>query len=80
MKIYDYKGKSNIAGPRIHKARKDVHLSQEMLAAKMQLENVEMTQKIISRIEKQERFIADFELKCFAKVLNVPIEWLLEEN
>lgn len=77
MKIYDYNGKSNVIGPRIQEARKQLHYSQEVLAIKMQLENIEMTQKIISRIEKQERFVADFELIFFAKVLNVSISWLL---
>lgn len=80
MKIYNYKGKANLVGPQIHKGRKDKHLSQDNLAAKMQLENIEISQKVISRIEKQERFVADYELIAFAKVLNVDISWLLEEE
>jgi hypothetical protein len=43
----------------------------------MQLDNIEVTQKIISRIERQERFVTDYELLYFAKVLNVTVEWLL---
>ena len=77
MKIYNYEGKANVVGPRICEARKQRHLSQDMLAAKMQLENIEISQKVISRIEKQERFVADYELLAFAKVLNVDINWLL---
>ena len=32
-----------------------------------------------NRIEIGTRFVADYELKVFAKVLNVAIDWLLEE-
>ena len=34
----------------------------------------------ISRIEIGTRFVADYEVKVLAKVLNVPLEWLLEED
>lgn len=73
MKIYDYNGTANIVGPMIREARTRQHLTQDELAIKMQLENIEMSQKAISRIEKQERFVADFELKVFCKVLKLDI-------
>lgn len=77
MKIYDYDGKANIVGPMIREARIRQHLTQDELAIKMQLENIEISQKGISRIEKQERFVADFELKTFCKVLKLDIGELL---
>ena len=77
MKIYDYNGKANIIGQRLKQARKQLNLTQDMLASKMQLENVDVSQKVISRIEKQERFVSDYELLTFAKILNVDINWLL---
>ena len=52
-------------------------MSQDILAAKMQLENIELSQKGISRIESQERFVTDYELYTFSKVLNVDIYSLL---
>ena len=58
--------------------RKKQKLSQEELAAKMQLNNIEISQKVISRIEKQERFVTDYELLTFSRVLNVDIFDLLE--
>lgn len=79
MKIYDYNGKANIIGPRLKQARRNMHYSQDTLAIKMQLENIEISQKVISRIEKQERFVTDYELLAFSKVLNVSVYWLLEE-
>ena len=77
MKIYNYDGKANIIGPQLKSARKNKRLSQEELAIKMQLENIEISQKVISRIEKQERFVTDYELMAFARVLNVNVYWLL---
>lgn len=78
MKIYNYDGKANIVGKKILKFRKEQNLSQEELAAKMQLNNIEISQKVISRIEKQERFVTDYELLIFARVLGVDIYELLE--
>lgn len=37
MKIYDYSGRANISGDRIHQARTAQRLSQDVLAAKMQV-------------------------------------------
>lgn len=80
MKIYDYDGKANIVGRQIHKLRKQKKLSQEELAAQLQINNIELSQKSISRIEKQERFVTDYELLVISKVLGVSIYDLFEEN
>lgn len=77
MKIYNYDGNANIIGPNIRKNRIKFHLSQEALAAKMQLKNIEISQKVISRIEKQDRFVTDYELLAFSEVLKVDIYELL---
>ena len=77
MNIYGYQGKSNISGERIRKARKKKKLSQADLAAKMQLEGIQMAQDSISRIEIGTRFIPDYELPLYAKILDVSVEWLL---
>ena len=76
MRIYNYNGKSNISGPRIKTARRELGYSQYDLAVKLQLENVMLTQKCISRIETQERFVADYELIAFPKVLKKSIPWV----
>ena len=77
MKIYDYNGKANVIGPLIKEARIRQNLTQEELAIRMQLKCIEMSQKTISRIEKQERFVTDFELLIFLKVLNLDINQLI---
>ena len=49
----------------------------EDLAAKIQIEGVIMERDSISRIEIGTRFVSDFELMIFAKVLGVSVNWLL---
>ena len=73
MKIYKPDGKCNISGCNVRNAREKAGLSQEELAAKMQLNSIELSQKAISRIEKQERFVTDYELLVFASVFGVEI-------
>ena len=46
----------------------------------MQLEGIHMSKNILSRIENNQRYITDIELKAFAKVLDVTISWLLYET
>lgn len=78
MKIYDYEGKKNIAGERIHQKRTAMRLSQADLAAQMQLRGVAVEREAISKMETGDRFITDYELMVFAKVFNVTMEWLVE--
>ena len=76
MKIYDYNGKKNLCGNRIREARLRQRLSQYDLAARLQTQGILIEQDSISRIEIGTRFVADYEVKVLAKVLNVPLEWL----
>lgn len=77
MKIYDYGGKKNICGDHIREARVVQRMPQSELAAKMQIAGIAIERDSISRIENGTRFVADYELKIFAEVLNVDIVWLL---
>lgn len=79
MKIYRYDGKCNISGRAIRQAREGMKLSQEQLAARMQVEGVPLTQKAISRIESGDRVVADYELMIFSRVIKRPVEELLSE-
>lgn len=78
MKIYRYNGRCNLSGRAIRDARVEMGLSQEQLAARMQVEGIPLTQKAISRIESGERVVADYELKVFAAVLGLSVLELLE--
>lgn len=77
MKIYSYQGRANIIGERLRTARERKELSQDAVAARMQVEGVSLSQKAISRIEKGERFVADYELLIFSQILSVNTNWLL---
>lgn len=77
MKIYDYHGKKNVCGERIREARQKRRLTQEALAAKIQIAGVIMERDSISRIEIGTRFVTDYELMIFATMLDVSVEWLL---
>lgn len=51
--------------------RKKLGISQEQLAAKMQLMNVNINQQMISAIERNKRFVTDYELACFCRIFGV---------
>ena len=69
MKIYDFNGKKNICGERVHLARRRLKLSQSDLAAQMQVAGI--------LIEIGTRFVPDYELPVFASLLHVSVPWLL---
>ena len=81
--IKPVKKKKNIIGTRIRKARKDAKptVTQSDLVARLQLDGIkDIDQPIISRIEKGERLVTDYELKAIAKVLKVSVGWLVREK
>ena len=80
MKIYSYKGKKNLCGERIREARLKRRITQEDLAAKLQIEGITMERDSISRIEIGTRFVADYELVVLSKILGVSLDWLTEEE
>lgn len=77
MKIYYYNGKKNICGERLHEARCAKRLTQSDLAAKLQIAGIIIERDSISRIEIGTRFVADYELRELANILNVSVMWLL---
>jgi transcriptional regulator with XRE-family HTH domain len=81
--IKPMKKKKNIIGNRIRKARQDAKppLTQSDLVARLQLEGLrDIDQPIVSRIEKGERLVTDYEIKAIAKALKVSVGWLLNEK
>ena len=78
MKIYDYNGKKNICGNRVHEARCKLRMTQADLAAKLQIAGIIIERDSISRIEIGTRFVADYELREIAKILKVDISWLID--
>ena len=77
MKIYNYNGKKNICGDRVHEARCKLRLTQSDLAARLQINGIIMERDSVSRIEIGTRFVADYELRELSKILGVTVNWLL---
>ena len=77
MKIYDFNGKKNICGDRIHEARCKLRLTQSELAAQLQIKGINIERDSVSRIEIGTRFVADYELKILSEILKVSVNWLL---
>lgn len=78
MKLYKCAtGKCNVSGAKIRNLREAAGLSQEQLAAKLQLAGLNLNQKAVSRIETGDRVVPDFELLHFSEVLCVPVDVLL---
>lgn len=57
MKIYKPSGRCNASGEQVRSCREAAGLSQEQLAAKLQLAGLNLGQKAISRIETGERIV-----------------------
>lgn len=81
MKLFKCQsGKCNIAGRKIRELREASEMSQEELAAKIQLLGHSISQKAISRIETGDRVIPDYELPYFSEIFNISIDDLLENK
>lgn len=80
MKIYKPSGRCNASGEQVRSCREAAGLSQEQLAAKLQLAGLNLGQKAISRIETGERIVADFELEYLADALGVTVNYLLKRT
>lgn len=77
MKLLATDGKCNTCGERVRMAREKAAISQEALAARIQLMGHSITQKAISRIETGMRVVPDYEIPMLANALDVDPLWLL---
>lgn len=77
MKIYGYNNRCNLCGAQVRKRREQLGLTQEQLAARMQVKGVQINQKAVSRIETGDRVVTDYELAALAQILTVSLESLL---
>lgn len=77
MRLLTLEGRYNICGDRVREAREKAGLSQDQLAAKIQLNGHALTQKAISRVETGMRIVPDYEIPLFAEALRVNPLWLL---
>lgn len=74
-----YNGNKNIISKRLIEARTKSRLSQTQLAAQLQVFNVNIDQQSISKIEKNQRQVTDYEIMCLCKCLKVEPAWLMQD-
>lgn len=72
MKIsYNSEPRKSLIGEQICRLRKERHLSQRSLAAKLQVLGYSFSELTILRIEKGQRLVTDIELKILCNYFNV---------
>lgn len=71
-------GLNNICGKNIAGLRKDLNISQRILADRLQLSGFDVDKNAIQRIECGKRFVTDIELLAFAKIFNITVDELLK--
>lgn len=79
MKKILFDGNKNVIWEKLRLYREKAGLSQTQLAARMQTLGVNIDQQMISRIEKNERFVTDYELACFCRVFDISLSDMLSE-
>ena len=80
MRLYTLDGRFNLCGERVRQARIKAGMSQDTLAAKLQLAGLQIGQMAVSRIETGKRVVPDFELPVIAGVLGLCARRLLPKK
>ena len=79
MQRTTFDNNSNMISAKLRQLRNSAGMSQEMLAAQMQLLGIDITQPLISKIERNQRFVKDYELAAICHILNISEKELLSE-
>lgn len=70
----------NIIGPKIRVARINALISQEKLAARLQVLGIRIDRSAIAKIETGRRPVSDIEIAAIADILAVQIPWLFTDS
>ena len=71
---------ANVVGSQIRKVRKKLGLTQEQLAARCQLEGLDISRSTLGQIEARLRYVSDEELIVLASLLGVTADQLYPEE
>ncbi len=71
--------KRNIVGKNIKLIRKTKKITQEQLAARLNIQGIDIDRPMISKIENQTRELLDYEIKAIAFALGVEISNLFDK-
>lgn len=69
----------NITGEKIKSIRESKGITQDQLAARINIYGFEFDQTIVSKIENQVRQVTDYEVKLIANALGVKVEDLFDK-
>ncbi|MGE6812235.1 helix-turn-helix domain-containing protein [Pseudoalteromonas nigrifaciens] len=70
----------NIVGKNIKRIRESKSWTQEVLVAKCQIKQWEITRSTLAKIESNVRRVTDIEVKRFAQIFDVSIDELFTED
>lgn len=79
MQRISYRGKKNVIAMPLRLMRVQKRVTQQELAARMQVLGVNIDQQAISNIENNKRIVTDYELACFCRALRCTEAELLGE-
>ena len=71
-------GLNNVCGKKIATLRKELKISQKILADRLQLSGLDVDKNAIQRIECGKRFVTDIELLAIAKIFDITVDELLK--
>ncbi len=78
MKQRTNTNRKNLIGERLKNLRAIKNLSQRDLARELQLIGIDMDKNVITRIETNKRYVADFELQALKEIFNVSYDYLID--
>ena len=71
-------GEKNLISQRLIELRRQHNMSQRLLAYQLQLNGYDMDKNVITRIETQQRYVTDIEIKALCDLFNVSFEDLIK--
>ena len=80
-RVVDYSVQhQNVVGDKIRRFRIEQNLSQQELSDRLETYAIYICRGSLSRIERHERTVTDYELRALAKVFKVSLEDMYEEQ
>jgi len=72
----------NVVGDRVRQARRRANppISQEDLAGRLAAAGISLDQAGLSRVERGDRYVLDYEAQAIARALRVSVAWLFGEK
>jgi len=73
-------GNRNIIGSKVYAIRKSKNMKQKEFLARLQTLGMDISATSLSRLERQERLVQDYEIVILAKALDITADELLSQD